>query len=296
MVRCRPVPSLRVITLNVWGKQGPWEQRREILRKQLARLDPDLVGFQEIVRFDAAKMPATSGKSEEQVADITDGLGLHVAFGAAVELGSGFSFGNAIASRFPLEHVETHRLPNDHDAEHRALTTAIARTSFGPVLFGVTHLAWRFEEGALRVRQALVVAGEIERRHRGIEYPAILVGDFNAEPGSDEMRFLRGQHVADARATYFVDTFAEVGEGAGATYSHANDFARAVGEPERRIDYVLVRGRDGRGWGRPHAAKLAFDRAEAVADGLAPVYASDHFGLVVDLESPAFTRAARGNA
>jgi endonuclease/exonuclease/phosphatase family metal-dependent hydrolase len=172
-------------------------------------------------------------------------------------------------------------------AEPRSLISALLLAPFGAVPFFSTHLSWKFEEGALRLRQVLAIAAEVDRRAPEGTYPAILVGDFNAEPESDEMRFLRGLHVRDDRSTYFIDCFAEVGAGEGATFNRRNAFAAAVGEPDRRIDYVLVRGRDPRGWGRPLRSTLAFDEAGNPAGSAAPVFASDHFGVVAELAIPA---------
>ena len=283
--------SLRVATLNIWGKQGPWNERRDVLRRQLAALDLDLVGMQEVVRFDAGKAPYASARgeaqrTEDQAMELTQPGDLHTAFGCALELGFGFSYGNAIVSRWPLEDVQTFTLPTGGNAELRALVSAIVRAPFGQVLFATTHLAWRFEDCALRMRQVVALSAELERRRQGIDYPAILVGDFNAEPESDEMRFLRGQHVHDGRSTYFIDTFGEVGDGRGSTFCRVNDFAAPNGEPDRRIDYVLVRGRDRRGWGRPRSCRVAFDQPLVVGDGTQPMYGTDHFGVVAELEAP----------
>lgn len=44
---------MRVLQLNVWGVRGDWERRREVLRQELARLRPDLVTLQEVIRTDA---------------------------------------------------------------------------------------------------------------------------------------------------------------------------------------------------------------------------------------------------
>lgn len=283
------VSSLRVATLNIWGKQGPWTERKEVLRRQLAALDFDLLGLQEVVRFDAGRAPYACSRdealqTEDQAMELTQGL--HTAFGCALDLGFGFSYGNALVSRWPLEDVQTFTLPNEGNAEPRVLVSAIVHAPFGKVLFATTHLAWRFEEGALRMRQVVAISGEIERRRQGIDYPAVLVGDFNAEPESDELRFLRGQHVHDGRSTYFIDTFAEVGDGRGSTFCRANDFAAPNGEPDRRIDYVLVRGRDRRGWGRPRTCRVEFDQPLVVHEGATPMYGTDHFGVVAELEAP----------
>src|SRR5262245_11813894 len=44
---------LRVLTLNIWNRQGPWEERVRLIREGLVALDPDVVGLQEVMRHDA---------------------------------------------------------------------------------------------------------------------------------------------------------------------------------------------------------------------------------------------------
>jgi endonuclease/exonuclease/phosphatase family metal-dependent hydrolase len=279
--------SLRVATLNLWGQQGPWEQRREALQTAIAEAQLDAIGVQEVLQFDASVVPTPgSGPSWNQAVALGESTGLHAAFGAALQLGFGYSFGNAILSRFPITAVENESLPGEPDVEPRAIVSAVLEAPFGPVPFFSTHLPWRFDEGALRVRQVLAIARAVDRRRTPDGYPPILVGDFNAEPESDEIRFLRGLHAREGQSTYFIDAFAEIGRGDGATYSRRNAYAAAVGEPDRRIDYVFIRGRDPRGFGRPFAARVAFDQPMSISSSSTPVFPSDHFGVIADLRAP----------
>jgi len=41
---------LKILSLNLWHDAGPWKQRLALIREWLARLDPDLVAFQEVLR------------------------------------------------------------------------------------------------------------------------------------------------------------------------------------------------------------------------------------------------------
>jgi len=280
------VHSLRVGTLNLWGRQGPWEARRTVARKALDQLALDILGLQEVLCFDARAVGADPATSADQARELGEGLGFHTCFGPALDLGFGYSFGNAILSRFPLADVENVALPSAPGVEPRAVVSAIVRAPFGDVSFSSTHLSWRFDEGALRVRQVVALAALVDRRQTQAKFPAILVGDFNPEPDADEIRFLRGLHTRDGRSAYFIDAFAEAGQGEAATYSRRNGFAAQVGEPDRRIDYVFVRGRDTRGWGRPFRCRLAFDEAASPALGEPSVHPSDHFGVVADLTIP----------
>ena len=44
--------SIRVITLNLWGQNANWADRRSVLINGLRELNPDLVAFQEAIKND----------------------------------------------------------------------------------------------------------------------------------------------------------------------------------------------------------------------------------------------------
>jgi endonuclease/exonuclease/phosphatase family metal-dependent hydrolase len=112
--------------------------------------------------------------------------------------------------------------------------------------------------------------------------PPILCGDFNATPDSDEIRFLTARAVIDGRSTYFNDAWTAVHDEAGMTQDLANDQYLTFNEPPKRIDYVFVGDPSLRpdGAGRVLSASLAFNEPRT------GVFASDHYGLCVDVVWP----------
>jgi endonuclease/exonuclease/phosphatase family metal-dependent hydrolase len=113
--------------------------------------------------------------------------------------------------------------------------------------------------------------------------PPILCGDFNAEPDSDEIRFLCSLAAFDGRTAFFQDAWRVAGDGPGYTQGwRVNPIAKALNVHRKRIDYVFVGDpflrRDGAG--RVVAAELAFH------EPLTGTLASDHAGLVVDIAWP----------
>src|SRR5690606_5518320 len=106
---------------------------------------------------------------------------------------------------------------------------------------------------ACLMRQAQVarIAAELV----GIDEQAlhILGGDLNAEPGSDEMRFLRGLCSLSATSTHMQDAWLRhhPEDARGNTWSMQRGTARATRsiDVDRRIDYIYVgtRRADGRG-------------------------------------------------
>src|SRR5207253_5817427 len=104
---------------------------------------------------------------------------------------------------------------------------------------------------------------------------------------SDEIRFLYGWHPIAGRSVYFADCFHVAGAGAGVTFARRNRFAAIVREPDRRIDYIFVRGPDRQGRGEPLLAKVVLDEADEEG-----VFPSDHFGVYAELSLPDATPAA----
>jgi len=260
--------SFRVATLNIWNRCGPWESRLAAIRAGVVALDPDLLGLQEVLRLGPSE-----GDGLDQAASIAQGLGYHIAYGRA---GDERWLGNAALSRWPISASKVFELPRVGTDERRALLFAQIEAPFGRVPFFVTHLNWKLDEGHVRAAQVLEIAMHVESLSTAGGFPAILVGDFNAEPDADEMRFLRGlTSLGATRRVYFRDAFAMAGNGGpGFTYARANPFAAQVGEPDRRIDYILVRGCDELRRGEPTAAAVCFDQSH---EG---TLASDHFGVV----------------
>ncbi|HYQ41472.1 MAG TPA: endonuclease/exonuclease/phosphatase family protein [Polyangiaceae bacterium] len=275
---------LRVATINVWNKSGPWPSRLPLIRRELERLQPEVVGLQEVLRFrpdSAAEAPLTV--HNDQLTEIADGLGYQLAYGVASDYGNGLKFGNAVLSRYPIVAEQRFQLPGSESGETRSLLYAQCQTPHGSLPVFVTHLNWKFHQGAIRQRQVVFIAERVAELAPigGPELPPVLMGDFNAAPDADEIRFLTGLCALEQKTVYFADAWRFAGEGPGYTYDRANHYAAKAREPSRRIDYIFVRGPDRQFRGEPLRAELAFNAAEP--SGAEPVWPSDHFGVVADL-------------
>ncbi len=260
--------TIDVVSLNLWNRFGPWEPRLAALRHGLRALAPDIVGVQEIVR----------APGFEQGELIAEGR-YYVAFGACNRYDD-VLVGNGVLSRFPILHEEVIPLPDGRTTERRVLVYARIKTPHGELPFFVTHLNWRLDEGHVRQLQVRAVADAIEARcpSRDAMSP-VLTGDFNAEPDSDEIRFLRGLTSLGGRSVFYADAWIVGGDGTpGVTFSKKNPFAEPLREPERRIDYIFVRGHDDPSrHGDVLSAKRCFDQPH---EGVFP---SDHFGVQATL-------------
>lgn len=268
--------TLSVLTLNLWHDAGPYRRRIPLLREWIDRLDPDLIGFQEAIR----------GAGRDQVAELLDGRREHIDYVCASPMrrrGSELDdaeFGNAVASRWPIVDREELALPDAGDNETRAALSVTVQAPFGAVGITCTHLHWKFRHGAVRERQVAAVCELALRRRPPDGFPPLLVGDFNAEPESAEIRYVTGLQSLGGRSIAFLDAWRVAGDGGpGITWSNANDYARRELEPDRRIDYVFAGFPRRDGVGLIESCRVVCDEA---SDGVWP---SDHCGVYAELRT-----------
>ncbi len=277
--------KLRVATLNIWNKAGPWAERLPLIKTQVKELSPDVLGLQEVLRLiPDEKQPPVPAPDNDQASEIGEGLGYNIAYGIAADYSGGLKFGNALLTRYKILVNRTFRLPDADSGETRSLLYALLETPWGRLPVFVTHLNWKLHHGVVRVKQAVYMAEQIFvlAPVEADFLPPILMGDMNADPGTDEIRYLKGQHVIDGRSVYFADVW-DYAEPASPGYTYARDNAYALknGEPNRRIDYIFVRGPDKDMRGQPSNVQRAFEQSVPGSEG--SVWASDHYGVVCDL-------------
>lgn len=263
-----PRSTFDVATFNLWNRCGPWEERLAAIRSQLDVLRPDVIALQEVVRLDGF----------DQAALLCNPHLTHASFGKNDR--SDYPMGNAILSRWPIRKSIVFPLPNGGTDEHRSLLFSEIEAPFGTLPVFTTHLNWRLDEGHVREEQIRFVVDVITSHVASNEFPPLLMGDMNAEPDSDEMRFLRGLTRLNGKSTYFSDCFLISGDGTpGATFARRNPFAAPLREPDRRIDYIFVRGPDEGGRGEPLRSSVCFNEPHR------DVFASDHFGVVATIST-----------
>jgi endonuclease/exonuclease/phosphatase family metal-dependent hydrolase len=265
---------LKVVTLNIWNRSGRWEQRLPLIRRELFALAPDIVGLQEVVGL--AGQPTLAD-------EIAQGSDYRVFNALSGDLAGGLHFGNAILSRHDF--LETAHWPFSADSsEPRGIGFARVDAPCGAVPFFVTHLSWRFHEGPERMDQVTQLLARVDEQAPTREFPAIVVGDMNAEPDAREMRIVRGLEPLGERGVYFADCWDYLHRdnptmGPGYTFSRANTEALRTREPSRRIDYIFVRGPDRQLRGEPLVARVVFSEATQ------GVFPSDHFGVYAEIQA-----------
>src|SRR5262245_49310372 len=90
---------LRVLSWNLWGRFGPWEERQPAIIETIAALDPDVACLQEVWSAPDASM-ATA---------VADRLGFHHAYSCNDD--GPVHSGNAIVSRWPILRTTWRPLP-----------------------------------------------------------------------------------------------------------------------------------------------------------------------------------------
>lgn len=259
--------TLRVLTLNLWGDSGDISRRMDIAVAEAKALKLDVIGLQEV-----RESPGGLRQAEE-FARAIDG---QYEFGAADPDSAGGPIGNAVVSRLPMRNPACIPLPTPRGDFRVALAVEL-ETPVGRLSFISTHLSWELDASVVREEQVVSVDAFARTRHRDL--PTIMVGDFNATPDADSIRFLTGRKSLRSKSTYWRDAFARVRPHSdGYTWSERNPLVAAHVERNRRIDYVFIGplGPDGRG--SILDARVALD-----VPGPDGVFGSDHFGVYAEI-------------
>jgi len=259
--------KLRVLTWNIWWRYGPWESRRAVIVETLRQLDCDVIALQEVWQDDETNLAA----------ELASELGYYHVFASSMER-EGFGFGNAILSRWPINHSETVMLFGaEENGEGRLALFAEIDGPRGSLPFFNTHLNWKFEHSHIRQRQVADLARFVDSKNP-IAFPPIVCGDFNADPGSEELRMLTGLTTCPVEGLAFHDAWIAAGsDGPGFTWNTANPYAAKVLEPNRRIDYILV------GFPQVNGAGHVVGCQVVAKDPINNLYPSDHYGVLAQL-------------
>ncbi|MBU6430522.1 MAG: endonuclease/exonuclease/phosphatase family protein, partial [Cyanobacteria bacterium REEB65] len=176
--------SARLVTFNLAGLQFEWFERRlPALLKGLRALAPDVVCFQE-----AAVRKGPTAYNQAEAVGLAVGLPFvsFAPYGNPVEAASEEIGGIAVVSRWPIGFSESWRLPpGGQDAsDNRVALLVKLLATWGGLFVATTHLSWKPEEAAIRLRQAEVLLDRLGGLGLcQVDSPLVVIGDLNAPEG-----------------------------------------------------------------------------------------------------------------
>jgi endonuclease/exonuclease/phosphatase family metal-dependent hydrolase len=269
----------RVVTQNLWGRRGDWPARRSVLKQGLEELRPDLVALPESIVND----------EYDQVLDVL-GDEFHVVHQKDRESGDGVDVepgqGHSLASRWPLGEVrelDLHLMPSTEGFACGTLAAEIlAPEPLGTLVFAFHNPSWKLHQAYERELQAVASAGFLAELADGRARHVILAADLDADPESASARFWTGRQALDGTSVCYRDAWESKHPGEpGHTFTPETPIMIGRDWPFRRIDYVFIR------CGEHEGPTLEITSCERLFDDpIDGVWASDHFGLSVDLTVP----------
>ena len=247
--------NVTVATLNLFNKIGRWGERMPLVVEQLAALEPDVIGFQEVdLTIDQAisicrlvNSNVGEGPRYRVYHMGRPGRSAHVA-------------AQAVMTRLPLEaHEGLDYVSYDGVAQRLRL-----RLEGGASLdFYNTHLYFPPEATEERLAQTKKLIAWVES-WQGAN-AIVIAGDFNAYPGEPTVDLLKGRFASACEAAN--------GKEPERTWpTPVNTFDPS---PPGCLDYIFVGG------ARVVKAGLAFDTPHPLD---ADLYPSDHLGVTAKLE------------
>jgi endonuclease/exonuclease/phosphatase family metal-dependent hydrolase len=261
---------MRIATLNVWGTRGHWPARLAVLRQGFQTLDADIVTLQETILTE----------NFDQAGEIL-GPGYHLAQQQSREEdGQGIT----TASRWPIGRafeIDFHVTERTHDFACTCLVSEI----LAPEPYGRLWIANHFPDYQLdhereRRLQSLAAARSLESLVVQSPGHVVVAGDMDADDASDSMRFWAGRHVVDDTSVCYRNAWESIHPDERApTFVPENPNSENEDWPFRGIDHILVRCADSGPTLRIVSCRRIFDRGATSA--------SDHYGLLAELEPPA---------
>ncbi len=275
---------MRVMTWNLQGRVGQWEARHHAIEKVLIDTQPDVVMLQE-------SWVEPDGTAQAHV--LAERLRMFAV--TAFEL-AGFDrypeapywVVNAILTRWPSRILKAVPLRDESSAStwRHVLIASVERPDEegGRFLAAGTHLEHGLDRMLTRSAQLAHLVAEVSDAISPSgtwrdELRALVAGDFNAVPWSDEIRHATGASTPFIPGFVLVDAWEACGnERRGDTWSSANPLVprRAV-YPNRRLDYITTTFPRRRNCGSFQSCELT--GLEAI-DGVQP---SDHYAVVAEV-------------
>lgn len=269
--RCAGTPGTRtetvkIMTVNLRHDVDQWERRFDLIADEIARLDPDIIGTQEVEI------------NEDQADAINDRLAKrgHAKYELYTKRKSGWKGfltgeGIAIMSRWPIAEKQH----EDIGEERVSIFARIKHPSGGFIDMVDTHLdSVGGPEGDANRDDESKQTVDLTNRNDDC-YVTFLTGDLNSGD--------TGAAVKNFQAAGFVDSYLTV-HGPAETAKSGNTSSVKLADgafeqsPKHRIDYVFSRDAGGR-IAKPISSEVVFKNHDAKG-----YYPSDHFGVITTFQ------------
>lgn len=257
--------KLKVMTVNLRHDSDQWERRFPLIADEIDRLDPDIIGVQEV---EIAKDQA------DKLNDLLEKRG-HKKYNLYTKRKSGFlgffgGEGIAIMSRWPI--VEKHF--EDTGEMRVSIIARIKHPSGGFIDFANTHLdhGGGAAGDANRDDQAKQTLDLVGRNDDC--FPTFLTGDMNATESSPALKRFKSAGFGDS----YRDVHGAETEKTGNTAMIKLADGAFTQNPNRRIDFVMGRSA-GQRTVKPLESLVCFKNHDAKG-----FYPSDHLGVMTTYE------------
>lgn len=249
-----PDLPVKVLTINLRHDSDQWPRRFELVANEIARLDPDLIGLQEL---------AISEDQGAYLDSLLEKRG-HAKYEIITERKTGLagSEGIGIMSRWPIEKHVSAAIGD----ERVAILARIRHPSGGLLDMANTHLdQHRGDDGEMNRDQETIKLLDLLAREDDCR-PTILTGDLNSTD--------KGHAMSRLRSARFEDSWAKANPNAiGNTGMVKLETGAFDQHPRRRIDFILTRPAGTRTI-TPLSSEVVFKNHDGKG-----FYPSDHFGV-----------------
>ncbi len=266
--------ELTVMTFNMkrsvfkFGRHA-WNRREPLVAQMVRRLEPDILGTQELTRSSLADLCRLL--PEYSYAGIGRGGGAKGEYTAIFYR----------TDRFDLLSYETFWLSRTPNRPSRDATAFFARTCTWcelaqkedperPLRVYNTHLD--HISYFARVRGLGLIAQEIFKRYEEAPGPVVLMGDFNAAPNSKTLKKWAGSTLREDGNTYLLNSYNVLAQMApeqslGRSYHGWRD--KAGGKP---IDYIFT------------TKDVVLKKVDILRDKVGDAFPSDHYPVLAKIE------------
>ncbi len=252
--------DIRILDLNIWNYNEPWEIRRDLIVDLILDTKPDIVALQEIQYRKQAIDPRH--QADQILVGLPDYSGIWRPAHHSTQRWEGL----AVFSQYPIIDQEficlSRNEADPRDTFQRIVLGARIKTPGRPFWLFDTHFPL-----SAQARERVVVEALDFVIQTAKECPFCFTGDFNAEPHELPIQFLTGEAEIDGRRGDLIDVWVQ-------RHSSKPGYTFSAWEPGKRIDYMFV---------SPAVQMCEIDIAGAVPDReiIAP---SDHCGLLATIE------------